>query len=42
LRFSIGGELYYSHRFTAWERLEEAAAEKKTDFRAERLVRREP
>lgn len=32
LRFSIDGELYYSHRYTAWERLEKAAAEKKTDF----------
>ena len=32
LRFSIDGELYYSHRYTAWERIEEAAAEKKTDF----------
>jgi hypothetical protein len=32
LRFSIDGELYYSHRFTAWEPLEQAAEEKKTDF----------
>jgi hypothetical protein len=32
LRFSIDDTLYYSHRFTAWEPLEEAAAEKKTDF----------
>jgi hypothetical protein len=32
LRFSIDGELYYSNRYTAWERLAEAAAEKKTDF----------
>jgi hypothetical protein len=27
LRFSIDGELYYSHRFTAWEPLEQAARE---------------
>ena len=32
LRFSIDDTLYYSHRYTAWERLEQAAAEKKTDF----------
>jgi hypothetical protein len=31
LRFSIDGELY-SHRFTAWEPLEQAAQEKKADF----------
>jgi hypothetical protein len=31
LRFSIDGELYYSHRFTAWEPLEQAAAEKRAD-----------
>jgi hypothetical protein len=30
LRFSIDDTLYFSQRFTAWERLEEAAAEKKT------------
>jgi hypothetical protein len=28
----IDGELYYSHRFTAWEPLEQAAREKKADF----------
>jgi hypothetical protein len=34
LRFSIDGELYYSHRFTAWEPLEQAALEKRGDFEA--------
>jgi hypothetical protein len=37
LRFSIDNELYYSHRFTAWEPLEQAAREKR-GVRAERLV----
>jgi hypothetical protein len=31
LRFSIDGELYYSHRFTAREPLEQAAQERKSD-----------
>ncbi len=35
LRFSIDGELYYSHRFTAWEPLEQAAREKARRFRGE-------
>jgi hypothetical protein len=34
LRFSIDGELYYSHRFTAWEPLEQVAQEKRSDFEA--------
>jgi hypothetical protein len=34
LRFSIDGELYYSHRFTAWEPLEQAAREKRSEFEA--------
>jgi hypothetical protein len=34
LRFSIDGELYYSHRFTVWDELEQAAREKRGDFEA--------
>ena len=34
LRFSVDGELYYSHRFTAWDALEAAAGEKRSDFEA--------
>lgn len=32
LRFSIEGELSYTHRFTAWAELEQAAQEKRGDF----------
>jgi hypothetical protein len=32
LRFSINGELYYSHRYTVWTELETAAREKRGEF----------
>jgi hypothetical protein len=34
LRFTIDGELNYSHRYTVWAELETAAREKRADFEA--------
>lgn len=34
LRFTVNGELYYSHRYTEWAELEAAAREKRSDFEA--------
>ena len=34
LRFTINGELRYSHRFTVWSELEWLAQEKRADFEA--------
>lgn len=34
LRFTIDGELRYSHRFTAWDSVERTAQEKRGDFEA--------
>lgn len=34
LRFTIDGELHYSHRFTVWAELEQAAKEKRGHFEA--------
>lgn len=34
LRFTINGELHYSHRFTVWQEPEQAAVEKCGEFEA--------